>query len=550
MEDQLQEKLNHLEWEIGRLRAENEKLSHNLALSRISEYTLKANESRLKLLLEYLPLPVFLKDQDSVYMLANRRYMELLNVDFADMEGKTDFDFYPVDLAEKYRSDDARILSEGKAVTYEEDFVENGTVRSVLTTKMPYTDPETGAKCILGVFIDQTDRRNNMHELQSAREKAERSDILKSVLLVNMAQELRSPLNSVSGFAQLLEHPDISEEKRNEYIFLINKRGNDLLNIINDIVDISQLDAGKTGINVTCGDVNDLFTELFNTYSSGNRYDRSRPVELRTGRHLDRGNSFIHADFGKLRQVLTHLLDNAFAFTDKGEIEFGCELTGSRLEFYVRDTGRGIPDDRMASLFDGPQLPDTDFLCDRYEGAGLGMALCRRLLELMQGSISATSAIDKGSEFRFHIPYVPAAGNHVMEDAPDQQDDWANHTILVVEDNHFNCEFLAAVLRRTNANFSVAYDGESALKIFRETKSVDVVLMDIRLPDISGFELTQIMKALRPDVKVIAITAYTTEDDRQYAMESGCDSFIPKPVDLNLLLKTIDKQFTRSSATQ
>ncbi|MEI6767203.1 MAG: ATP-binding protein [Bacteroidota bacterium] len=550
IQEVLEEKVNLLEWELNRLKLDNEKLSQQLTLSRISEFTTKANENRLKLIVENLPLPVFLKDQDSVYVLANRKYIEMVNSDMANFEGKTDFDFYPVDLAEKYRADDARILQDGQTVSYEEDFVENGVTKSVLTTKMPFIDPETGKRGLLGIFIDNTERKRNLIESESARNKAEQADNLKSAFLANMARELRSPLNAVSGFAQLLEHPDISEEKRKEYIYLINKRGSDLLNIVNDIVDISQLEAGKTSLNENLGDINDLFTELFENFSSGTKYEFLKSVELKIGKHLPCKKTFVYADFGKLRQILTHLLDNAVKFTEKGRIEFGCELIGDQLEFYVSDTGIGISEEKRHLLFDHLKPGKENFLSSKAQGAMLGLAICRKMLELMNGRIEVTSKVGEGSEFRFTIPYKAAQDAETPESFFNTIDDWAKKTIMVVEDNHFNCEFLAAVLRRTNANFSVAYDGETALKIFRETPGLDIVLMDIRLPDINGFELTQIMKAIRPDVKIIAITAYASEDDRQYSVDVGCDAFIPKPVDINVLLRTIEKYFVVPSASE
>ena len=379
-------------------------------------------------------------------------------------------------------------------------------------------------------------------ELQLAKEKAEESDWLKSAFLANMSHEIRTPMNAIIGFSQLLDDSDITIEERREYSYLINKRGFDLLNIINDILDISKIEANQMSIIEHEGDVNLLLDELYQIFVSKDEYEKRKPVEFRIASYLPERNKYISSDFGRLKQILINLIGNANKFTEKGSIEFGCRIVGDDLEFYVKDTGIGIAQNQIEVIFDRFRQAQNSISNARYGGTGLGLSISKGLVELMNGRIWAESEENIGSTFYFIIPFKPII-KIIKEDDEIMQTNynWEDKTLLIVEDDAYNSKFLDAALKRTNAKILFAFNGGEALDMLNTHPNIDVALMDIRLPDTNGYEVTRKFKSSNPKITVIAQTAYASEDDRRRCIDAGCDDFITKPINQANLLLIIEK---------
>ena len=379
-------------------------------------------------------------------------------------------------------------------------------------------------------------------ELEEARKKAEESDRLKTAFLANISHEIRTPMNAIIGFSQLLDSNIFSEEQKKQYIQLIRQRSGDLLAIIDDIFDISRLEIRQIELVKETGNINQLLEEICQDYLVRMEADQGRAVEIRPVRLLKAEHADIITDFKRVKQVVTNLVNNAIKFTEKGYVAFGCLLrTDNFLEFFVEDSGIGIDHGKQAYIFDRFRQAEENYLSKHFGGSGLGLSISKGLAELLGGNIWVESAPGKGSRFAFTIPYQPSkrdAGSGSDEVTPGHH--WSGKAILVVEDDRFSAEFLRKLLQKTGALIFTGSTGEEARALFN-SREFDLVLMDIRLPDTNGFDLTREFIQKRPGTRVIAQTAYTAEADKLEAMECGCIEVVTKPISVSLLMKGISK---------
>jgi PAS domain S-box-containing protein len=382
------------------------------------------------------------------------------------------------------------------------------------------------------------------HELLIAKEKAEESDRLKMVFLSNISHEIRTPMNAIMGFSELLEKSDITVEKQEKFTQIIRRRSTDLLTIINDILDISKIEAGQFTIFENSGNLNEMFNELYQYYDARSKMNDKQEVIFLLKFGINNKKQFINADFGRLKQIIMNLVDNAIKFTEKGSIELGCYLKNeNQIEFYVKDTGIGIPESKHNIIFERFRQVEESHK-RKFGGTGLGLPICKGIVELMGGKIWFESEIDKGSTFYFSIPFKPVFKSVQEDEMPVEQIyDWSNKCILVVEDDRLSASYFSEIFIKTKVKYLFAENGNQAISIFNSNSNIDLVLMDIRLPDIDGFEITKKFKSLRPEVKIIAQTAYAGEDDRMKCLDAGCDDYISKPVNRDRLFQIIEKHF-------
>jgi len=384
-------------------------------------------------------------------------------------------------------------------------------------------------------------RKKAEQDLRDALAKAEESDRLKTAFLNNMSHEIRTPLNGILGFTSLLNEPDVTPEDQKYFYRIINKNGEQLLSIIDDIINIATIEAGQERLRETDVNIGEMFEFLFEQFK---HLTAPQNIMLNYRNGLPRSEQLIITDETKLRQILTNLLGNAFKFTDDGLIEFGCMLESFHLHFYVKDSGTGISTEAQELIFDRFRQINPNPKRE-YGGNGLGLAISKAYVELMGGRIWVESELGHGSTFHFAIPHKPA---HPVSEAllmPDSvvetEGQLDEKTILIAEDVFLNYQLIASILKKNRYKLLHASTGSEAIEICRLDPSVDLVLMDMKMPDIDGFDATRIIKEMRRNLPIIAVTAYALTGDKARALNAGCDDYLAKPVKASKLISMLTK---------
>lgn len=373
------------------------------------------------------------------------------------------------------------------------------------------------------------------------RKAAEEADKLKTAFLANMSHEIRTPMNAILAFSNYLKDPDISGAQRSEYVKYINSCSISLLHLIDDILDTAKIEAKQLKLNFSQCFVNSILNELY-VYFQNHRKCQEKDIALIVKTSSVAKNYSITTDSTRLRQIFFNLLDNAFKFTEKGHIQFGFELRDGFLEFCVSDTGSGIPKDKTEFVFKRfGQLNDNSQKL--YKGTGLGLAISKNLAELLGGKMWLKSVEGKGSSFYFTIPAADLEITELLEtkdevyQLPEGIPNWENFNILVAEDDELNYKLLEIALNKSNVNVFRAKNGEEVLKML--PGNFHLVLMDIQMPVLDGYETTRRLKMLYPDIFVIAQTAFAMSDDREKCLKAGCDDYISKPIDIEELYRKL-----------
>ncbi len=374
--------------------------------------------------------------------------------------------------------------------------------------------------------------------LIQAKKRAEESDRLKTAFLTNISHEIRTPMNGILGFAELLKLPDLSEQKNEEFVNLIEQSGLRMLNIINDIVDIAKIESGQIQFQYQQTQVNDIIKQLHAFFRPE---AEKKGISLSFEMGLPNNLSIIETDQTKLNQILTNLLKNALKFTGSGSIHFGYHLTGNMLEFFVNDTGIGIYPEQKEVIFER-FIQGSMSLTRNYEGAGLGLSISKSYVEKFGGKIWFESEVGKGTSFFFNMPYNLQYINQI-EIQPELavNKDLQNINILVVEDDENSMIYLKEILENNKNNLFFATDGHQAVETIKKRRDIHIVLMDIKMPIMDGFEATRQIKQLNPDIIIIAQTAFAAADDRKKAIQAGCDDYISKPIKRDDLMLLISK---------
>ncbi len=402
----------------------------------------------------------------------------------------------------------------------------------------PVTDEQilkTAANTIGSILL----REKNQQELLNAKLKAEESDRLKSAFLTNMSHEIRTPMNGILGFISLLEEPDLTSQEKDEYIRIVRQSGERLLNTLRDIIDISKIESGLMQVNFSVFSVDEVMANLFDFYnteahSKGLKLfmrssDSSQPLKIMTDRV-------------KFNSILSNLLKNAIKFTSKGYVEYGYTLKDRMLEFFVRDTGIGIPEEKIVMIFDRFIQAD-DSNTRLFEGAGLGLSICRAYTIMLGGKIWVESEKERGSVFRFTIPLeaIPNGQKEVQGiETKSVGQSGSKLKILVTEDDPVNLEYIQVILSRAGHTVVPAGTGSEAIAALRSDPSINFVLMDIKLPGMDGLETTREIRKWNQTIPVVALTANAFAHDRQSALEAGCNEYLTKPVRKSELLRCID----------
>ncbi|PKP19708.1 MAG: hybrid sensor histidine kinase/response regulator [Bacteroidetes bacterium HGW-Bacteroidetes-20] len=397
--------------------------------------------------------------------------------------------------------------------------------------------------------FQNNEKEKRAAELVIAKEHAEQSDRLKSAFLANMSHEIRTPMNGILGFANLLKEVDFIGKEQQEYIKIIEKSGVRMLNIINDIVDISKIESGLMEVNLKESNINEQIDYIYTFFKP--EMDR-KGIQFIYKKTLQDKDAVIITDREKIYAILTNLVKNSIKYTDEGSIEFGYNLKTDNqrleLEFFIKDTGTGIPKDRLVAIFERfIQADITDKMA--RQGAGLGLSISKAFVELLGGKIWVNSTEGKGSEFYFTIPYnskiqvVSDVKPFVLDDL--EKSLMRKLKVLIVEDDETSEMLISNMLQKIAHEILLAQTGVEAVERCKNNPDIDLILMDIKMPDMNGYEATRQIRVFNKDVIIIAQTAFGLSGDREKAIGIGCTDYIVKPIDKNQLLLKIQKYFKK-----
>lgn len=428
--------------------------------------------------------------------------------------------------------------NESYEVEYKIERFNDKEIRDVyIKSELVYYDEEKIVK-LAGVIQDITERKQAKEELINAKDRAEESDRLKSAFLHNVSHEIRTPMNAIVGFAALLGEPDLDPKTTKEYIEVIMQSSNHLLEVITDIVDISNIEANLVKVVKNEININSTLHSLCNQFVA---MAKEKNIKLTCETGLSDSEALVLTDGTKLNQVLINLISNALKFTDKGQIKIICRLKDNFLEFCVSDTGIGIPKEFHDKIFERfYQVSHTHSRL--YEGTGLGLAISKAHTEILGGKIWLISDPGNGTSFFFTIPYEKQPVEN-----PDEKEKInpgylvfpEKKKILVAEDIESNFKLIRYFLSNANVEIIRAVNGREAVDKFLTVPDIDLILMDIKMPLMDGYEATKLIREKNATIPIIAQTAYA--DDQETALESGCSTFISKPFDKKGLLEAIQR---------
>ena len=392
-------------------------------------------------------------------------------------------------------------------------------------------------------LMESLDRIQKMNdELIIAKNRAEESDKLKSSFLANVSHEIRTPLNGILGFSGFLKDPGLPKKKAEKYVEIILSSGQQLLTIIDDILDISKIEAGQMLIYMEPTDISVLLEELHQQFVM--EAELKNLSFILNPQNLEE-HHVINTDVNRLRQVFCNLIINAIKFTSKGTIEFGLTLKNNFVEFYVKDTGIGIAPEDQSFIF-RPFSKVAKASNHIYGGTGLGLSISKALIEQLGGTIALRSEPNKGSTFTFTIPFAINKEPNIQKPSRTESNvlrERKKKTILIAEDELFNYYYIEELLDSMKINTLHAWNGKEAVDMAKTNPDISLVLMDILMPEMDGITATRLIKELRPKLPIVAQTAYGSREDRENAHKSGFDFYMSKPISRELLVEVIDKYF-------
>lgn len=383
-------------------------------------------------------------------------------------------------------------------------------------------------------------------ELINAKQRAEESDRLKTVFLANMSHEIRTPMNGILGFADLLKKPKLSIKQQLQYIQIIELSGKRMLNIINDIINISKIEAGQMDISIEDTEVNTIIDQCYLFFEIETQL---KNIELIKEKELKDDDCIILTDKTKLSQILINLIKNSIKFTQAGSIHFGYKKKNDNLEFYIKDTGIGISNEQTQFIFERFRQ-GSENLTRNYEGAGLGLSISKAYVEMMGGKIWLESQPDKGTTFYFTLPFNKALNKTISKPVimkPVSIENKEPFTILIADDDENSKLYLVELLNEENLHLLLASDGNEAIELFHTNPTIDLILMDIKMPVTDGLEASKQIKLLNTNIPIIAITAYAMKGDEEIIKAAGCDFYISKPVNQSVLMGIIKDLIAKKS---
>jgi len=369
-------------------------------------------------------------------------------------------------------------------------------------------------------------------------------------LLLNISHEIRTPLNGILGFSEIIRNTDLSPVTKEKYSSIIKTCGKSILKIIEDIIDLEKIESHRIQIKKENFAVGAILTELYDHFKNDDLFRQKENVEIRLNIHLD-ANTMINSDRDRVWQILANLIGNAVKYTEEGYVEFGCKIQESttkkkseqEMVFFVRDTGIGIQKEFHSYIFERFVKIEHEF-SKMYGGTGLGLSIAKDIAVLLGGRIWFDSEPGAGSQFYFSLPatVVTISGKELPMTSKEIKTKfvWTGKTVMIVEDDEMSLIYLKEVLKSTQIEILHARNGKQAVEMVESNPEISIILMDIKLPEMDGYEATRKIKQIKPTLPVIAQTAYAMADDQQKSLEVGCDEYISKPINRRKLLETME----------
>ena len=540
--------------EIKKLKHELDMLHPLEQINQALQLEVERGRQFQQVMIDSFPDYIYAKDRESRFVLANVTVGELMGVDDPlELIGKTDFDFFPKDIAQSYFDDEQAIMATGRAIINREERTldhRTGELGWILTTKVPLMDNKSGEVIsIFGIGRNITDIKETQEALERAKRDAEAANRAKSAFLANMSHELRTPLNAIIGYSEMLQEDaeDSGYDVVVPDLVKINAAGKHLLALINDILDFSKIEAGKMELHLEDFDINEVLVSIQTT---------AHPLITANNNKLmlqiEAGVGTMFADLTRIRQVLLNLVSNAAKFTEQGEIKLGArrERIGDAdwIHFMVSDSGIGMTPEQTAKLFSEFMQADSS-TTRKYGGTGLGLAISQRFCQMMGGEITVESEKGSGSTFTVSVPALVKKpmdkrdSGIIVEDItaliPDAASSGHGLTVLVIDDDPVARDLMVRLLLKEGFHVEIAPGGQEGLQRARELKP-DVITLDVLMPGVDGWKVLSELKA-DPTLSTIPVIMISMIDERRLGFAMGASDYLSKPVDRQQLIDTLKR---------
>jgi PAS domain S-box-containing protein len=484
--------------------------------------------ARLETILETVPEMIWLKDREGKYLACNNNFADFLGVKEKDLIGHSDHMIYDSEeLADFYFQKDLDVIKSASTVRFVNVAKSATNDREILTEtiKTPMYDSKGNITGVLGVSRDISEIKKAEEELRRAKEQAEESDKLKSIFLANMSHEIRTPMNAIMGFSELLIDSGIEEVERMQYVNIIQQSGNRLLQIIDDIVDLSKLEMNQIAVKNSEFNLFCLMRECIEIHKNSEQL-RSKPnLDVRIKSNPELEVLDLSSDQTRIQQVLDNLIDNSIKFSDSGIVEIGCNLiekeNSTFAEVYVKDDGIGIPEDRHEVIFERFRQGDEEHFID---GTGLGLSICKGLVELLGGTIRFESEVGEGSTFYFSIPL----GDEFVKRSAIDSESSTSKKILIAENDYNSFLYVKKLFDDEDVEILYAENSNVMLDKLKQT-SPDLLIMDLNIPGRDSMQCLNEIKKSEISTRVIAQTAFVLNGQEERCLDAGCDGYLIKP---------------------
>lgn len=398
-------------------------------------------------------------------------------------------------------------------------------------------------KSVSLVFAQSYDRVAAIAASKSMLEKVARANQLKTAFLTNISHEVRTPVNSIVGFSDLLADPDLTIDQREEFITMITKSSQMLVKMFDNIIDASKLQSNQITFRKEWFDINDVLKEIEIELREDEAKNRNDKVFVNIIHPEQEQKIILYTDIFRIRQVMGQLIENAIEHTDEGEIEIGINVKTENIQFYVKDSGKGIDKEKQGEIFSLFESEEHAFTFESG-GSGLGLSISKEMIEQLGGRIWFESLVNQGTTFFISFPDKNYRIDKIETSKREKKtSDWSGKTILIAEDVEFNYIFLREIIAPTEAKVIWAKNGLEACQLVDENSQIDLILMDLQMPEMNGYEAAIYIKKKRPQLPIIAQTAFMMADEDEKCYKIGCDGFISKPIRARQLISTIKKFF-------